>query len=206
MTEFRSGHPASNLRFKDTRVILSLYKSLVLVLGIHDKDLIEKVQRRFTKMINNMEGKSYEERLYCLKLWTSLSATNTISSSCLPKKSTSPASYLQPPRTPNVFGKQSINSYTTNPLHRFPPPILALHLQTALLPFSQAKYPNSVFLSLATLPHHLRTHPLRPPATPPTFSVFTPASEPEVYKILSNCPNKQCDSDPIPTWLLKECS
>ena len=24
--------------------------------------------------------------------------------------------------------------------------------------------------------------------------------------ILSNCPNKQCDSYPIPTWLLKECS
>jgi len=23
---------------------------------------------------------------------------------------------------------------------------------------------------------------------------------------MSNCPNKQCDSDPIPTWLLKECS
>ena len=35
-----------------------------------DKELIEKVQRRFTKMINNMEGKSYKERLYCLKLWT----------------------------------------------------------------------------------------------------------------------------------------
>jgi len=26
-----------------------------------DKELIEKVQRRFTKMINNMEGKSYKE-------------------------------------------------------------------------------------------------------------------------------------------------
>ena len=41
---------------------------------------------------------------------SSLSATNTTSSSCLPKKSTSPASYLQPPTTPNVFGKQSTNS------------------------------------------------------------------------------------------------
>jgi len=49
-------------------------------------------------------------------------------------------------------------------------------------------------------------HSLSPPTTPPNFSVFTPASEPEVYKILSNCPNKQCDSDPIPTWLLKQCS
>ena len=36
---------------------------------IKDKELLEKVQR-FTKMINNMKGKSYEERLHCLKLWT----------------------------------------------------------------------------------------------------------------------------------------
>ena len=28
-----------------------------------DKELIEKVQRRFTKMINNMEGKSYEKKI-----------------------------------------------------------------------------------------------------------------------------------------------
>jgi len=27
-----------------------------------DKELIEKVQRRFTKMINNMEGNTYEDR------------------------------------------------------------------------------------------------------------------------------------------------
>ena len=61
--------------------MLSLYKSLVMphieycisAWNPHykkDKELIEKVQRRFTKMINNMEGKLYEERLYCLKLWT----------------------------------------------------------------------------------------------------------------------------------------
>jgi len=46
----------------------------VLVHGIptikKDKKLIEKVQRRFTKMINNMKGKTYEERLHYLKLWT----------------------------------------------------------------------------------------------------------------------------------------
>jgi len=62
--------------------MMSLYKTLVrphieyCVLSswnphyIKDKKLIEKVQRRFTKMINNMEGKTYEERLQCLKLWT----------------------------------------------------------------------------------------------------------------------------------------
>jgi len=42
-----------------------------------------------------------------------------------------------------------------NPPHRYPPLLLALHLQRALL-FSQAKYPKS--LSPATLLHHLRTH------------------------------------------------
>ena len=69
------------IKFKDMRVMLSLYKSLVRPHVEYcisawkphykkDKVLIEKVQRRFTKMINNMEGKTYEERLYCLKLWT----------------------------------------------------------------------------------------------------------------------------------------
>ena len=37
---------------------------------IKDKELFEKVQRRFTKMINNIEGNTYEERLRCSKLWT----------------------------------------------------------------------------------------------------------------------------------------
>jgi len=69
------------IRYKDTRVMMSLYKPLVrphveyCVSAwnphyIKDKKLIEKVQRRFTKLINNMEGKTYEKRLQCLKLWT----------------------------------------------------------------------------------------------------------------------------------------
>jgi len=32
--------------------------------------LIEKIQRRFTKMIVNMYGLSYEDRLQSLKLWS----------------------------------------------------------------------------------------------------------------------------------------
>jgi len=69
------------IRYKDTRVMMSLYKTLVrphveyCVSAwnphyVKDKKLIEKVQRRFTKMTNNMEGKTYQERLQCLKLWT----------------------------------------------------------------------------------------------------------------------------------------
>ena len=46
-------------------------------------------------------------------------------------------------------------------------------------------------------------HSSSSPKTPPDFSTFKLASESEISKILFNCPNKQCDSDPIPTWLLK---
>jgi len=40
----------------------------VLVRGA--KELLEKVQRRFTKMTKGMKGMSYEERLQKLKLWS----------------------------------------------------------------------------------------------------------------------------------------
>ena len=35
-----------------------------------DKELLEKIQGRYTKMINDMKGKTYEDRLRCLELWT----------------------------------------------------------------------------------------------------------------------------------------
>ena len=43
--------------------------------GIHitgriRKELLEKVQHRYTKMIINMQDKAYDERLRCLGLWT----------------------------------------------------------------------------------------------------------------------------------------
>ena len=34
---------------------------------------------------------------------------------------------------------------------------------------------------------------------------FTALSEDDIRKLIRKSPNKQCDSDPIPTWLLKEC-
>jgi len=126
---------------------------------------------------------------------SSLPATNTTSSSCFPKKNTIPASHLQTPITQSVFSKQSINSYTANPINRFPPLLLTFRLQTALLLIFH-KQKN---IQTPSLSHQQpnRTHPVLMPL-PPDFSVFTPASESEVHKILSNCPNMQSYSDPIP--------
>ena len=61
--------------------MLSLYKTLVrphveycsCAWNPHyrkDKELFERIQRRYTKMINDMNGKTYEDRLRCLRLWT----------------------------------------------------------------------------------------------------------------------------------------
>ena len=34
---------------------------------------------------------------------------------------------------------------------------------------------------------------------------FLPATHDEVKRIITNSPNKTCDLDPIPTWLLRQC-
>jgi len=70
--------------------------------------------------------------------------------------------------------------------------------------FTDKKYLNFVFLWPIVLPHHLRIHLFlrKHPLTSPLLSLLRKLKN----KILYNCPKKQCDSDPIPTWLLKECS
>jgi len=37
------------------------------------------------------------------------------------------------------------------------------------------------------------------------FSNFSVASDMEIAKIICNSPNKSCELDPIPTWLMKDC-
>ena len=59
---------------KEARTMVSIYKTLVRLHMLSpnykkDKKLHEKVQCRFTKMIN-MEGSSYEEKLRRLNLWS----------------------------------------------------------------------------------------------------------------------------------------
>ena len=71
------------ITFKDLKIMLNLYEYKTLVRPHveycvsawnpyykKDKELLEKVQRRFTKMIKGMKDKSYEERLQRLNLWS----------------------------------------------------------------------------------------------------------------------------------------
>jgi len=66
----------------------------------------------------------------------------------------------------------------------------------ALLSSSHTKYSTIICLFLPTPLHGNHTRPLFLQLS------FTPASESQNLKILSNCPNKQSDFDSIPTWLL----
>jgi len=61
------------ITYKDLKIMLNLYKTLVRPHVEYcvrawspyykkDKELLEKVQRRFTKMIKGMKGKSYDYR------------------------------------------------------------------------------------------------------------------------------------------------
>ena len=60
-------------------------------------------------------------------------------------------------------------------------------------------------LSLGALSTAMSRHSSAPLTIRPSFSTFKPATESEISKIFFNFPNKQSDSDPIPTWFLKKC-
>ena len=69
------------ITYKEPRIMSSLYKTLVRPHVEYcccawnpshkkDKELLEKIQHRFTKMIMIMRENTYEERLKLLGLWT----------------------------------------------------------------------------------------------------------------------------------------
>jgi len=58
--------------------------------------------------------------------------------------------------------------------------------------------------SPADTPSFIHDHPPSPPRS--SLSIFQPTSETEVSNLLHSLPNKQCELDPIPTSLLKDCA
>jgi len=125
---------------------------------------------------------------------------NTTSSSCLPKKSTTPAFSLRQSQMPLANSQQTptLQILLTATYH------FSWHFTCRQLRFLFSRQNiQTLRLPLTSNPARLTSspHSPSPPATPPDFSVSIPASESEIYTILSNSPNKQSDSDPIPIQL-----
>ena len=70
-----------SIMYKEKEILVNLYKTLVRphleycmnVWSSHyakDKELLEKIQRRFMRMFKELRGKDYHERLRYLNLWT----------------------------------------------------------------------------------------------------------------------------------------
>jgi len=65
------GMTRRTIKNKEPKIMVNLYKTLVMPPVQYyssAKELIEKIQHRFTKMIMNMESKSYDERIQYLGL------------------------------------------------------------------------------------------------------------------------------------------
>ena len=64
---------------------------------------------------------------------------------------------------------------------------------------------STLYLKLSSNPSPMPPHS-NPPLPPKVISSFPPASIDEIAKLFHASPNKQCDLDPIPTFLIKEVS
>src|SRR6218665_3854688 len=92
-----------------------------------------------------------------------------------------------------------------------PVAVYGLHTHIYIVLFlllGQNYYPSSL-PSITQLQNHNRfiatghSPPFPPPASLSTFQL---TSETEIFHLLQSLPNKQCELDPIPTSLLKDCA
>jgi exonuclease III len=117
------------------------------------------------------------------------------------------------------FNISLISSQVTNPrqlwktvnklLHRTLPQVLPSSESLSSLSQSFATFFSDKIHKLHTslLLNHAHSSPHIPsPVTPPNFSSFTPVTMDEISKLVSDSPETNCDLDPIPTSLLKQCS
>ena len=118
-----------------------------------------------------------------------------------------------------AYNSSLISSSVTNPrhlwksintiLHRSSLPALPTYDSLSSLSHSFAKFFSDKIHKLHTslLFNHTTTSPhISPSSTPPGFSSFAPVTIEDVSNLLSQSPDTNCDLDPIPTSLLKQCS
>ena len=133
---------------------------------------------------------------------TNISETVTTISFLLLKRNITPTSYPLPQTIPGACGKLWTICYIVSLHHPYLPSVQPLHLLTALLLSSLTKYLNFIYVWLHHLPLHPHTHLLHTVSS--RFLYFPTCFL--IWKILLGCLNKQSDSDPIPTCLLKQCA
>ena len=140
-------------------------------------------------------------------LLSSVCAISTTTSFLHPKNTTTLTLSDHPLTTPSAW--QTINKLlhhkSSSPLPSPTPLPSPISLADSFASFFTDKI-SYLRLSLSSNPTTPSPHSPSSHTTPTNFYSFTPASEYEILKILPNCPNKQSDSDAIPTWLLKECA
>jgi hypothetical protein len=132
------------------------------------------------------------------------SATNLYHAAIIKAKRAYNCSLISSSITPRHLWK-NINAI----LHRSSLPVLPTYdsLNTLSHPFAKFFSDKIHTLHTSILSNHTSTSPhLPPPFTPPSLSSFTPVSIDDVSSLLSQCPDTNCDLDPIPTSLLKQCS
>ena len=101
------------------------------------------------------------------------------------------------------FGTLSTSFFIANQRHNFHLPLISNLYQACLHPSSLTKFSKFILLLSRVLP---TPHPHTGPSHIPTdLTFFSPATEDEICKLLSQSSNTFCDLDPIPTALLKHC-
>jgi len=92
-------------------------------------------------------------------------------------------------------------------LHRKPISQLPSAIDSKSLPNMFAAFFSEKILKIySALKSHVPTSPhIEPRCIPTNLTFFTPATEEEIFKLISQSFNSFCDLDPIPTSLLKQC-
>ena len=100
---------------------------------------------------------------------------------------------------------QTIN----NLLHRKPPTVFPSTVSSTSLPDTFSSFftekISKLHSSLAANANLSSSPHIDPPYKPAALDYFYPVTEDEVIKFVRLSPDKQCDLDPIPTSLLKQC-
>ena len=109
--------------------------------------------------------------------------------------------------TSNSGNPHQLWNTINNILHRHQSPSLPTNIPATSVAQSLAQFFDDKIVKLrAKIPStHVSPHLPAPAIVPPVFGSFRPTTIAEISGIIKRLPDKQCDLDPLPTFLLKKC-